>query len=67
MYDWQTSERVAALKGEIASLRHTDGFYAKKRQHTLNEAVQHNKRIERVQQILAELNDLRERKHPPSW
>ena len=67
MYDWQISERVMALKGEIASLRRTDEVYTKKRQHSLNEALEHMQRMERVQHILGELTALSQRKHPPSW
>ena len=62
MDDWQISERLVALKSEIATLRNADQVYTKKRQHTPNEAREHIKRMERVQQILEELTALTQRK-----
>ena len=64
MYGLEISERVTALKREIASLRHTDEVYTRKLHHTLNEALEHMARMERVQQILDELTTLTKRKYP---
>ncbi|MBZ5723197.1 MAG: hypothetical protein LAO03_22905 [Acidobacteriia bacterium] len=64
--DWQISERVVALKSEVAGLRRAEEVYTKKRQHTPNQALEHVKRMEPGQEILDELTALANRKRPSS-
>ena len=61
MDEQQTRERLAALKSEMASLRHTDAAYRKKHQRTQMESLEHVRRLERMQQILEELATLTKR------
>ena len=64
MPDWATSERVVALKSEIATLRQTDDAYTTKRRRTPKEDLEHIKRMQRLQEILGELTALTPRKTP---
>ena len=57
------SQRVAALKSEIASLQRASSRYTHMSHHTPLERQEHASRMERLEQIMLELSELAERLH----
>ena len=52
-------ERIAVLRNEVAGLRREDDLYrAKRPRTTLDESLQHEKRLIRIHEILEELRAL---------
>jgi hypothetical protein len=52
-------DRLAQLRSEIQTLRHSELLYKSKRLHVVGQDLQHEERVQRMQDILLELESLR--------
>ena len=52
-------DRLAQLRSEIQTLRHSELLYKSKPLHPMGQDLQHEQRVQRMQDILLELESLR--------
>jgi DNA-binding FrmR family transcriptional regulator len=58
MDKWQTTLRVEQIRREIAQIQGADRIYKRHIAHTVEQNAEHEKRQQRLQEILAELDSL---------